>query len=84
MALAGAFAGDPHRFLDLIAAGSGSFGAFVMAALKRDAGVHHGGHRSTVTGAAGLLDRVAPLCFLGAAVLPFGALVLQARALSTT
>jgi phosphatidate cytidylyltransferase len=47
----------------LIAAASGSFGEFVMKALKRDAGVHHWGHRSTVTGAVGLLDRVAPLCF---------------------
>jgi phosphatidate cytidylyltransferase len=47
----------------LIAAGSGTFGEFVMKALKRDAGVHHWGHRSTVTGAVGLLDRVAPLCF---------------------
>jgi phosphatidate cytidylyltransferase len=25
--------------------------------------VHHWGNRSTVTGAVGLLDRVAPLCF---------------------
>jgi phosphatidate cytidylyltransferase len=46
-----------------IAAGSGTLGEFVMKALKRDAGVHHWGHRSTVTGAVGLLDRVAPLCF---------------------
>jgi phosphatidate cytidylyltransferase len=34
-----------------------------MKALKRDAGVHHWGNRSAVTGAVGLLDRVAPLCF---------------------
>lgn len=47
----------------LIAAGSGTFGEFVMKALKRDAGVHHWGNRSAVTGAVGLLDRVAPLCF---------------------
>jgi phosphatidate cytidylyltransferase len=46
-----------------IAAACGSLGAFVMAALKRDAGVHHWGNRSSVTGAVGLLDRVAPLCF---------------------
>lgn len=46
-----------------IAAGSGTFGEFVMKALKRDAGVHHWGNRSAVTGAVGLLDRVAPLCF---------------------
>ncbi|MEW6705232.1 MAG: phosphatidate cytidylyltransferase [Pseudomonadota bacterium] len=47
----------------LIAGASGTLGEFVMKALKRDAGVHHWGHRSTVTGAVGLLDRVAPLCF---------------------
>ncbi|MEF7616452.1 phosphatidate cytidylyltransferase [Aquincola sp. MAHUQ-54] len=46
-----------------IAAGSGTFGAFVMSALKRDAGVTHWGNRSAVTGAVGLLDRVAALCF---------------------
>jgi phosphatidate cytidylyltransferase len=46
-----------------IAAGSGTAGEFVMKALKRDAGVHHWGNRSSVTGAVGLLDRVAPLCF---------------------
>ena len=37
-----------------IAAACGSLGAFVMAALKRDAGVHHWGNRSSVTGAVGL------------------------------
>lgn len=47
----------------VIAAGAGSLGEFVMKALKRDAGVHHWGHRSTVTGAVGLLDRIAPICF---------------------
>ncbi len=47
----------------LIAGASGTLGEFVMRALKRDAGVHHWGNRSTVTGAVGLLDRVAPLCF---------------------
>jgi phosphatidate cytidylyltransferase len=46
-----------------IAGASGTLGEFVMKALKRDAGVHHWGNRSTVTGAVGLLDRVAPLCF---------------------
>ncbi len=46
-----------------IAAGCGTLGEFVMKALKRDAGVHHWGNRSGVTGAVGLLDRVAPLCF---------------------
>ena len=46
-----------------LAAGCGTMGEFVMKALKRDAGVHHWGNRSSVTGAVGLLDRVAPLCF---------------------
>jgi len=46
-----------------IAAACGTMGEFVMKALKRDAGVHHWGNRSSVTGAVGLLDRVAPLCF---------------------
>ena len=32
-------------------------------ALKRDAGVRSWGGRASVTGAVGLLDRVAPLCF---------------------
>jgi len=47
----------------LIAAGCGTLGEFVMKALKRDAGVFHWGNRVGVTGAVGLLDRVAPLCF---------------------
>jgi phosphatidate cytidylyltransferase len=46
-----------------IAGGCGTLGEFVMKALKRDAGVHHWGNRAGVTGAVGLLDRVAPLCF---------------------
>jgi phosphatidate cytidylyltransferase len=46
-----------------IAAGAGTFGEFVMKALKKDAGVRHWGNRSSITGAVGLLDRVAPLCF---------------------
>ena len=46
-----------------IAAGSGTLGEFVMKALKKDAGVRYWGNRSSVTGAVGLLDRVAPLCF---------------------
>jgi phosphatidate cytidylyltransferase len=41
----------------------GSLGDFVMRALKKDAGVHYWGNQSSVTGAVGLLDRVAPLCF---------------------
>jgi phosphatidate cytidylyltransferase len=49
--------------LAFIAAGSGTLGEFVMKALKRDAGVFHWGNRIGVTGAVGLLDRVAPLCF---------------------
>jgi phosphatidate cytidylyltransferase len=47
----------------LIAAGCGTLGEFVMKALKKDAGVRYWGNRSSVTGAVGLLDRVAPLCF---------------------
>jgi len=46
-----------------IAAGAGSFGALVMKALKRDAGVHYWGNRSSITGAVGLLDRIAVMCF---------------------
>jgi len=41
----------------------GSLGDFVMRALKKDAGVRYWGNQSSVTGAVGLLDRVAPLCF---------------------
>ena len=46
-----------------IAAACGMLGEFVMQALKRDAGVHQWGNRAGVTGAVGLLDRIAPLCF---------------------
>jgi phosphatidate cytidylyltransferase len=46
-----------------IAAGAGVLGAFVMTALKKDAGVTVWGNSGAVTGAVGLLDRVAPLCF---------------------
>ncbi|MES2715517.1 MAG: phosphatidate cytidylyltransferase [Pseudomonadota bacterium] len=46
-----------------IAAAAGTLGEFVMRALKRDAGVRFWGNTSSVTGAVGLLDRVAPLCF---------------------
>ena len=49
--------------MGFIAAGCGTLGEFVMKALKRDAGVRHWGNRASVTGAVGLLDRVAPLCF---------------------
>ena len=46
-----------------IAGGAGTLGEFVMRALKRDAGVRYWGNQASVTGAVGLLDRVAPLCF---------------------
>ncbi len=46
-----------------IAAAAGTLGELVMSALKRDAGVRIWGNTSSVTGAVGLLDRVAPLCF---------------------
>lgn len=47
----------------LIASACGTLGEFVMKALKRDAGVRYWGNQASVTGAVGLLDRVAPLCF---------------------
>jgi phosphatidate cytidylyltransferase len=53
----------PALVMGLIAGGSGTFGEFVMKALKRDAGVRSWGGRASVTGAVGLLDRVAGLCF---------------------
>jgi phosphatidate cytidylyltransferase len=46
-----------------IAAACGMLGEFVMKALKRDAGVLQWGNKAGVTGAVGLLDRIAPLCF---------------------
>ena len=46
-----------------LVAACGTLGEFVMKALKRDAGVHQWGNRAGVTGAVGLLDRIAPLCF---------------------
>jgi len=46
-----------------IAGAAGTLGEFVMMALKRDAGVRNFRGSSSVTGAVGLLDRVAPLCF---------------------
>lgn len=49
--------------MSMIAAASGAFGEFVMQALKKDAGVRHWGNAASVTGAVGLLDRVAPVCF---------------------
>ncbi|MDB6001175.1 MAG: phosphatidate cytidylyltransferase [Rhizobacter sp.] len=47
----------------LVASASGSFGQFVINAFKRDAGVHQWGERGSVTGAVGLLDRMAAMCF---------------------
>ena len=38
-------------------------GGLVMKALKKDAGVRYWGNRSSITGAVGLLDRIAVLCF---------------------
>ena len=49
--------------LGALAGAIGNLGDFVMKALKSDAGVRHWGGKATVTGAVGLLDRVAPLCF---------------------
>ena len=46
-----------------LAGGAGTLGHFVMKALKKDAGVRFWGNTASVTGAVGLLDRVAPLCF---------------------
>jgi phosphatidate cytidylyltransferase len=53
----------PALVMGFIAGGTGSLGEFVMSALKRDAGVRSWGGKASVTGAVGLLDRVAPLCF---------------------
>ena len=57
------FRAGPAMALALLASASGTLGEFVMQALKRDAGVRAWGHRAAVTGAVGLLDRVAALCF---------------------
>jgi phosphatidate cytidylyltransferase len=56
---------DPVRaaVMAAVAGGCGTLGDLVMRALKKDAGVRFWGNRSSVTGAVGLLDRVAPLCF---------------------
>jgi len=53
----------PALVAALIAGGSGTLGEFVMSGIKRDAGVRSWGGKASVTGAVGLLDRVAPLCF---------------------
>ena len=49
--------------LAAVSAGAGTLGELVMRALKRDAGVTSWGNASALTGAVGLLDRVAPLAF---------------------
>jgi len=50
--------------IGFIAGGCGTLGELAMKAMKRDAGVRHwAGRTASVTGAVGLLDRVAPLCF---------------------
>jgi len=46
-----------------LAAGAGQMGELVMRALKKDAGVQYWGAQATITGAVGLLDRIAVLCF---------------------
>lgn len=53
----------PALVMGFIAGATGTLGEFVMKALKRDAGVRNWGGKASVTGAVGLLDRVAPLCF---------------------
>jgi phosphatidate cytidylyltransferase len=53
----------PALVMGFIAGASGTLGEFVMKALKRDAGVRSWSGKASVTGAVGLLDRVAPLCF---------------------
>ncbi len=46
-----------------IASAAGLLGALVMKAMKRDAGIHYWGNAHTITGAIGLLDRIAALAF---------------------
>ncbi len=46
-----------------IAGAAGTLGEFVMKALKKDVGVQYWGNQASVTGAVGLLDRIAPLAF---------------------
>jgi phosphatidate cytidylyltransferase len=55
-------AGQALAMAFLTAAAAG-FGGLVMKALKKDAGVLYWGNRSSITGAVGLLDRIAVLCF---------------------
>lgn len=49
--------------MGVVAGGAGTLGDLVMRALKKDAGVRWWGNTASVTGAVGLLDRVAALCF---------------------
>jgi len=49
--------------LGALSGGAGTLGELVMRALKRDAGVTNWGNASALTGAVGLLDRIAPLAF---------------------
>jgi phosphatidate cytidylyltransferase len=49
--------------LGALSGGAGTLGELVMRALKRDAGVTSWGNASALTGAVGLLDRIAPLAF---------------------
>lgn len=49
--------------MGFIAAAAGTLGELVMKALKKDAGVQYWGPQASVTGAVGLLDRIAPLAF---------------------
>ena len=53
----------PALAMGFVAGASGTLGELVMKALKRDAGVRNWGGHPSVTGAVGLLDRVAALCF---------------------
>ena len=53
----------PALVMGCVAGASGTLGELVMKALKRDAGVRNWGGQPSVTGAVGLLDRVAALCF---------------------
>ena len=53
----------PALAMGCVAGASGTLGELVMKALKRDAGVRNWGGQPSVTGAVGLLDRVAALCF---------------------
>lgn len=57
------FKAPQAMLMAFVAAGAGSFDGLIMQALKRDAGVNNWGNLSAITGAVGLLDRIAVLCF---------------------